>query len=81
MSLRSGSRLDATRLGDRLTNLDGPLRRLGIVVTRAKHTNRGTPYVFTKSDSPKSDAGDAGSDAGKGQHHLIDLGKHPKVML
>ena len=57
---------DATRLGDRLTELDGPLRRLGIVVTRAKHTNRGTPYVFTKSDSPESDASDAGSDAGKG---------------
>ena len=54
--------VDATRLGERLTQLDGSLRRLGIVVTRAKHTNRGTPYVFTKVEGPKSDAG---SDAGK----------------
>ena len=57
--------VDATRLGERLTQLDGSATRLGIVVTRAKHTNRGTPYVFTKVEGPKSDAGDAGSDAGK----------------
>ena len=56
---------DPSRMGERLTSLDGPLRRLGIVVTRAKHTNRGTPYVFTKVEDPKSDAGDAEGDAGK----------------
>ena len=56
---------DPTRLGERLTNLDGPLRRLGIVVTRAKHSKRGTPYVFTKIEGPKGDAGDAEGDAGK----------------
>ena len=58
--------VDATRMGERLTDMDGPLRRLGIDMGRANHTKRGTPYVFTRTTVPKGDAGDAGGDAGNG---------------
>jgi hypothetical protein len=49
--------------GEKLTKLDGPLRRLGIVVTRSTRTNRGIPYVITKVESADSGAGNAGSGA------------------
>ena len=58
--------IDATRMGEKLIDMDGPLRRLGIAMGRAKHTNKGTPYTFTRTTVPKGDAGDSGSDAGNG---------------
>jgi Bifunctional DNA primase/polymerase, N-terminal len=57
---------DATRMGEKLTKLDGPLRRLGIVVARDTRTSRGIPYVITKVKSPDSGAGAAGSGADQG---------------
>jgi hypothetical protein len=57
---------DATRLGEKLTRLDGPLRRLGIVVERDTRTSRGIPYAITKTKSADSGAGAAGSGAENG---------------
>jgi hypothetical protein len=55
---------DATRMGDRLVKLDGPLRRLGVEVTRGQRTSRYIPYVLRKIKPPDSGAGGAGSGAG-----------------
>ena len=58
---------DATRMGEKLTKLDGPLRRLGIVVERTTRTSHGTPYLITRAKKPlESGAGAAGSGAGNG---------------
>ena len=56
--------VDATRMGEKLTDMDGPLRRLGIVMDRAPRTSRGIPYVFTRTKASRSGAGDPGSGAG-----------------
>jgi hypothetical protein len=66
---------DATRMGEKLTRIDGPLRRLGIVVTRGKRSKLGTPYVITKVGG---DAGDAAGDAVQGSASLERTGKTPR---
>ena len=58
--------VDATRMGEKLTKLDGPLRRLGIVVERGTRTSHGIPYVITRTKVPESGAGGVGSGAGNG---------------
>jgi hypothetical protein len=53
-------------MGEKLTKLDGPLRRLGIVVERGTRTSHGIPYVITRTKVPESGAGGVGSGAGNG---------------